>query len=150
MERKIPPLILVLLWLLCMGVLSALLPSPSLVFEGHIGLAVLLGMAGFAVALTGVLHFRRAGTTLNPVAPEDASALVTSGIYRYSRNPMYLGFLLWLAAAAVWLAHLAAFALLPVFVLYLNRFQIEPEERALGRIFGESFADYCRRVRRWI
>jgi protein-S-isoprenylcysteine O-methyltransferase Ste14 len=76
--------------------------------------------------------------------------MVRSGIYRHTRNPMYLGMLLVLAAWAVWLASPAAFAVLPVFLLYLNRYQIEPEERILAGLFGGEFDAYRRSVRRWL
>jgi protein-S-isoprenylcysteine O-methyltransferase Ste14 len=105
---------------------------------------------GIAIAVAGVREFRRARTTVNPLTPAAASAMVRSGIYRHTRNPMYLGMLLMLAGWAVWLASVAALAVLPAFVLYLNRLQIEPEERALASLFGRDFEDYRRSVRRWL
>ena len=92
----------------------------------------------------------RAGTTVNPIKPETAGSLVVSGIYRRTRNPMYLGFLLGLAGWAVFLSNALAFIFLPVFVLYLNRFQIRREERALASVFGKDFAAYQSKVRRWL
>ena len=82
--------------------------------------------------------------------PDRSAALVAGGIYRSSRNPMYLGFLLLLAAWACWLANPLALAGLPAFVLYLNRFQIAPEERALRARFGDAYDGYARAVRRWL
>ena len=79
-----------------------------------------------------------------------ASNMVTSGIYRFSRNPMYLGFFLALAGWATYLSHLLAFALLPLFVLYINRFQILPEERALSDKFPQEYTAYKGSVRRWL
>jgi protein-S-isoprenylcysteine O-methyltransferase Ste14 len=101
-------------------------------------------------ALAGVAEFRRARTTVNPTTPQASSSVVDSGIYRRSRNPMYLGFLLALAGWAIQLGHLAALPVLPAFVLYMNRFQIAPEERALRAKFGAPYAEYTRRVRRWL
>lgn len=111
--------------------------------------AVLLLAAGLAVAIAGVLHFRRARTTVNPLRPEQATSMVTNGVYRWSRNPMYLGMLLVLAAWAAWLGSLLALAGLPLFVAYMARFQIVPEERALAARFPDEFARYARSVRRW-
>jgi protein-S-isoprenylcysteine O-methyltransferase Ste14 len=111
--------------------------------------ASLLLLAGIAVAIAGVLHFRRARTTVNPLRPEQATAMVTTGVYRWSRNPMYLGMLLVLAAWAAWLGSLLALAGLPLFVAYMARFQIVPEERALAARFPEEFARYAASVRRW-
>ncbi len=102
------------------------------------------------MAVAGVREFRRASTTVNPLTPAAASAMVRSGIYRHTRNPMYLGMLLVLAGWAAWLASVAAVAVLPAFVLYMNRLQIEPEERALASLFGSDFEDYRRSVRRWL
>jgi protein-S-isoprenylcysteine O-methyltransferase Ste14 len=73
-----------------------------------------------------------------------------SGIYRISRNPMYLGFFLLLTGLAIFLSNVIAIVILPLFILYMNRFQIEPEERVLTYLFGQEFVDYKLRVRRWL
>jgi len=114
------------------------------------GLAASLVLAGFVVAILGVREFRKAGTTVDPRFPEKAESLVTDGIFRYSRNPMYLGLLCVLLGWAVYLANWPAFLFLPVFVAYMNRFQIRPEERHMLRKFGDAFSDYASRVRRWL
>ncbi len=110
---------------------------------------VLMGMGGATVAL-GLFEFTRSGTTVDPTKPETASSLVESGIYRLTRNPVYLGMLLILLAIAVrsgdWLALIPAVG----FVLWMNRFQIGPEERALTGVFGAPYTEYCGRVRRWV
>jgi len=154
LELKIPPLLLVLLFALGMWLLAPLtapfsvqLALPALYTTV---LALCLAMTGIAVALAGVLAFRRAKTTVDPRVPQQSSSLVLVGIYRYSRNPMYLGFLLLLAAFACYLQSLLALALLPLFVLYLNQFQIKPEERFLGQKFGQDFQVYMKQVRRWL
>jgi protein-S-isoprenylcysteine O-methyltransferase Ste14 len=87
---------------------------------------------------------------VNPMTPEASSALVVAGIFRWTRNPMYLGMLVVLIAWALWLSNALAFIVLPLFVAYLNRFQILPEERALQARFGAEFERYCRSVRRWL
>jgi protein-S-isoprenylcysteine O-methyltransferase Ste14 len=96
------------------------------------------------------LAFRRANTTINPVKIEAASSIVTNGIYRYTRNPMYVGLTLLLAG---WAIHIAVpFVLLGplVFILYITRFQIIPEERVLTSKFGGEYRKYQERVRRWL
>lgn len=154
LELKIPPLLLMLLFALTMWLLAPLtaplstkLALPALYTTV---LALCLAVTGIAVALAGVLAFRRAKTTVDPRLPQQSSSLVLVGIYRYSRNPMYLGFLLLLAAFACYLQSLLALALLPLFVLYMNRFQIEPEERILGQKFGVDYQMYLHSVRRWL
>ena len=109
-----------------------------------------LGLLGVACSVLGVASFRLARTTVNPMTPDATTALVVSGIYRVTRNPMYLGFLLLLLAELVWLSNPVAFLVAPAFVLYLNRFQIGPEEIALRSRFGEAFNSYAAHVRRWI
>jgi len=106
--------------------------------------------AGITVSLLGVRAFRRVKTTVNSTRPGSSTALVVSGVYRVARNPMYLGFLLTLLGAATLMENAAAFLALPVFVLYLNRFQIRPEEAALRALFGDTFVAYQSRVRRWL
>ena len=115
-------------------------------------LSVATGIAalGVGIAVAGVVSFRRAKTTVNPLNPETASALVTSGIYRRTRNPMYLGALVALLGWAVFLANALAFILTPLFVIYMNRFQIGPEEKTLTALFGPQFSEYCSKVQRWL
>jgi protein-S-isoprenylcysteine O-methyltransferase Ste14 len=133
-----------------MFALHRLAPQLARPFSGQRELAVVLAVSGIALALAGVLSFRRTQTTVDPRYPERVNALVTAGVYRVSRNPMYLGMLLCLAALAVWLGNLLAVLILPLFVAYLSRFQIEPEERAIRTRFGDEYVDYCSRVRRWL
>ena len=100
--------------------------------------------------LAGVVSFRASRTTINPLKPDEASALVTGGIFRFTRNPMYLGMAFVLFA---WATHLGNPWLVVgplVFALYITRFQIIPEERALLANFGELFVAYKARVRRWL
>ena len=133
-----------------MWVVSAYGPSLTVPLPGHVAVAALLVTVGFAICMAGVVQFRRAKTTVNPLTPETTTAMVTSGTYRFSRNPMYLGFLLALTGWAVFLCYALAFALLPLFVASMNRFQIIPEERALAAKFGQQFTDYSHSVRRWV
>ncbi|WP_116472612.1 methyltransferase family protein [Zobellella maritima] len=92
----------------------------------------------------------RARTTVNPLRPGNASRLVVTGVFRWSRNPIYLGDLLLLLAWFMWLGQLANLLLLAGYVGYMNRFQIMPEERILAQRFGDAYLNYCARVRRWI
>ena len=150
LELRVPPVALMLVCGAAMWVLAWLLPSLRWPLSGQAALAILLLICGVAAALIGVVQFRRSRTTVNPMTPDASTALVVTGIYRRTRNPMYLGFLLVLIALAAWLANLASLLVLPMFVLYMNRFQILPEERALAARFGQQFEDYRRSVRRWL
>lgn len=133
-----------------MWALSLLVPGMQLGTPLRVTLTLLALILGGALALSGAISFRRARTTVNPLQPEATTALVTSGIYRFTRNPMYLGFALFLVAWAVWFAF--PWSLLGVFgfVAYMSRYQIIPEERALAALFGSEFDRYRHRVRRWL
>ena len=150
LELKVPPPAVMLLFAVMMWLLAAYVPSLAMPVPWQVPVALLVWSAGVAIAVAALLEFLRAHTTVNPLNPEAASVMVTSGIYRFSRNPMYLGLLLALLGWAAWLSHLLALSLLPLFVLYINRFQIEPEERALSVKFGGQFREYRGAVRRWL
>lgn len=150
LELKVPPVALVLALAAAMWFVPAAAPSLAFSLPWHAILAAVLAADGAAIAVAGVVAFRRARTTVDPTKPGAASSMVTSGIYRFSRNPMYVGFLLALAGWAVYLSHALPFAFLPAYVAYMNRFQITPEERALAAKFGAGFDDYRKAVRRWL
>ena len=153
-EHKLPPPVIDaacagLMWWLA-GALPALQLWPRGAWPFGLGAALGLALAGGAIALAGLVEFRRARTTFNPLDPARASALVTTGIYRVTRNPMYLGMLLVLLGLAVWLGNAAPFVVPPLSVLLLNQLQIRPEERILRERFGAHYARYAGRVRRWV
>ena len=150
LELKVPPVAVVVLTGVLMWLGAWAAPTLGFVFPGRLGVAAGAALAGVVVTILGVASFKRAKTTVNPMKPGSASSLVVSGVYRWTRNPMYLGFLLILLGWAVFLSNALAFFLLPGFAFYMNRFQIRPEERALATRFGSEFASYRGRVRRWI
>lgn len=113
-------------------------------------LATLPALLGAALGVAGIWAFVRAKTTADPRRPHRATTLVTSGIYRYTRNPMYLGILLILAGWALYLGNLLSGLFLVVFVAYMTRYQIIPEERLLLENFGDEFNNYRAAVRRWV
>lgn len=150
LELKVPPPVVTLAVGVLMWGVGRWLPAFQMALPMRRGLAVAFVLAGIALVGACALRFRRAGTTVNPMAPAKASVLVDAGFYRFSRNPIYLGDALILVGWGLWLSNLASLAAIAVFVAYLNRFQIEPEERALRAAFGGDFDAYRARVRRWI
>jgi len=150
LELRIPPVALVIGVAVLMWLAGECAPELSVRFPFQRVVAWVLAFSGMIICILGVAAFKRAATTVNPTKPESSSSLVTAGIYRRTRNPMYLGFLLMLAGWAVARANIVAFLGLPAFVLYISHFQIKPEERALMSIFGDGFKTYCSGVRRWI
>ena len=113
-------------------------------------LAALCVGFGIIVAVLGFWAFRQAKTTINPVNPEKASSVVTGGIYGYTRKPMYVGLTSVLVGWAIWLSVPWAFLGPVALLLYLTRFQIIPEERAMSSKFGHEYDEYRQRVRRWL
>ena len=116
----------------------------------QVQVAVALLIAGVVLMAAAAAALVVAKTTINPLRPSRASRLVTGSVFRFSRNPIYLGDLLLLAAIAVWLGQFSNIVLLALFVVYIDRFQIRPEERALLMLFGAEYAAYCTKVRRWL
>jgi len=150
LELKVPPPALALVIAILMWLLSRAAPALAFAIPARIPIAIIPAAAGLVTAILGVVTFARAKTTVNPTTPQASSSLVSWGIYKVTRNPMYLGLLLELTGWAIFLSNPLPFLLLPVYMLYINRFQIEPEERALTSLFGREFAAYQSRVRRWI
>jgi len=150
LELKVPPpaaalIVAGAMWLVAYG-----LDSLSFALLERRAVSIVLAASGIAVSVSGTWSFWRARTTVNPTRPEAASSIVATGIYRFTRNPMYLGLFLVLAGWAAHLANAAAMAGPLLFALYVTRFQILPEERALTTKFGPEFDAYKRRTRRWI
>lgn len=150
LENKIPPPIVAVIFVLLMWGIAQVVPGIEISVPIRITLAVLLLLLGLSITLAGVMTFNRAKTTINPLKPETASSLVTTGIYQFSRNPMYLGLALLLVAWAVYLASPVALLAVVGFVLCINQFQIAPEERAIAALFGQEFINYQSQVRRWL
>lgn len=150
LELRLPPAVLFLGTMAAMVVTARTTPCLDFDFLGRIATASVVAASGLGAAVAGIIAFRRQQTTLSPLAPGDASVLVVSGVYRWTRNPMYLGLGLALAGWGLVLGNLGALAWLPIAAVYLTRFQILPEERILAGRFGPDYAAYRAKVRRWI
>ena len=150
LELKAPPVAQFLALAVVMWLLAKYLPALSFEIPARRILVVLFFCLGGIVAVPAVAAFRSSGTTVDPRDPGKASRLVVRGIYRYSRNPMYLGLLFLLLAWAIYLANLPGFAALPLFVFCMNRLQIRPEEAAMEAQFGDAYREYRKSVRRWL
>ena len=150
LELKIPPVVVFLLFAAAMWLIPFQIPMIDFFFSFRLPFSLILTFAGGVLAIAGIFAFLKGQTTVNPIKPKAASTIVKYGVYRFSRNPMYVDLLFVLTAWAVWLYNSLAFLFLPAFVLYINRFQILPEERALQAKFGSKFNDYMISVRRWL
>lgn len=146
--KIIPPLVFLIFGAL-MYALDHFLPVGEFDFYGRTVLIKVLIALGLVVAVLAFVQFARHKTTTNPRELEKVSALVTTGIYKISRNPMYLGLLLFLLAWGLYLGNAFNTITAAAFVSYMNAFQIRPEEEALQRKFGQAYSQYCKAVRRW-
>jgi len=149
MELKLPPAIVFLLFGLMMYVLATFLPFGYFDFFGRMLFVKILAGLGVVVAILALFQFYIAKTTINPTKPDKASSLVIGGVFKFSRNPMYLALLLVLLAFGMALGNAFNILTAAAFVGYMNRFQIIPEERILLDKFGRSYKEYCTLTRRW-
>ena len=147
---RVPPLAVAGIAFVAMWAITRVAPSFAFDFGGRRLAALEVLLLAAAIGLAGARSFRRARTTVNPLQPDRASALVTTGIYRYTRNPMYVAVALALLAWSLFLGHALALLGAVAFVAWMDRRQIPAEERALRGLFGADFERYCAEVRRWL
>lgn len=150
LELKILPLVLVLIFMFPMWWMAVLFPSNTSQNNMTVILALMLFAIGVVFVIAGGISFKAKKTTVNPTKPHTSSSLVTSGVYAYTRNPMYVGFVCLLIAWGFYLNNFYSMTFIIGFVFYMNRFQIKPEEQALTMIFGEEYLAYKDDVRRWL
>ena len=150
LEARVPPPVVMLLAAAVIWGLRRAFPEMGVFIPGRRAIYWTLLALGLLVAVAGIEAFRRARTTVNPMKPDTASALVTGGIYRITRNPMYVGDVLILLAVVVFFSNPLGLAGVVLFVAWMNLLQIPAEERALHARFGEAYDAYRARVRRWI
>ncbi len=150
LENRIPPPLVTLAIAAAMGLASRFMPQTPLPVALHYGAAAGLFLAAGGLGASAIGAFARAKTTIDPVYVDKASSLVVSGAFQVSRNPMYLAMALLLTAIALALSNLWLLAGPVMFVVFTTRFQIAPEERAMATRFGDAYAQYRLRVRRWL
>lgn len=150
LETRLPPPLVLLLCALLAWLSARFIPFGRFELPFREAIVAVIAAVGIALNLLPKILFQRAGTTVNPLHPARSSQLVTTGIYRYSRNPMYLGQALLLLACCLWWQHLPGLLVVPAFVLYITRFQILPEERQLSLHFAAEFQQFRNRTRRWL
>ncbi|MCJ8294489.1 MAG: isoprenylcysteine carboxylmethyltransferase family protein [Colwellia sp.] len=150
LENKIPPPLVALVIAAGMWWLSTF--TANIALTSTIKMSSVIGFifVGAFFALAGAVSFRLAKTTVNPLKPDTASSLVTSGIYQFTRNPMYVGFVAFLFAWTCYLGSAWGIVLIGLYIAFIQRFQIMPEERALIKIFKDKFTDYKAQVRPWL
>ena len=150
MRLKIPPAMQLFISALLMWIISIYAANFRFIFKFNNELALFCLIIGGTIIVFGIAAFRKAETTVTPLHPDKASSLVTMGIYQYIRNPMYFGLLLILFSIGFYLQNLASMFVLPIYVWFISKYQIIPEEEALHKLFGQDYINYQDRVRRWI
>ena len=148
MKNKIPPPIVTLFFVLCIYFSEEYFPESNLEFLTI--LSYIFYFAGLSTLILAVNLFKKQNTTINPIKIENASSLVTSGIFEYSRNPMYLGMALILFGFAIMFNVIGGTLVTFLFTIYITKFQIRPEEEVMERLFGEDFLKYKQKVRMWL
>ena len=148
MSNKIPPPVITLIGALLIYYSSPFFPHLTL--PAFIALPILSLVSGIAVIVSAIKSFKDYKTTINPLKPETASSLVTSGVFKYTRNPMYLGLLLILIYLSLIFNVVGGCLVSLGFIIYITKFQIIPEEVAMEKLFGNQFLEYKQQVRRWI
>mgnify|MGYP001303442824 FL=1 len=123
---------------------------PKIEIKNEIIFGSFMIISGLIFIVSAIILFKKYQTTITPLNPSNATKLITVGIYKFSRNPMYLGLLLVLLGISIIINLIGGFFLIPLFILYLNLFQIIPEENAMVNLFKDEFLDYKKSVRRWI
>lgn len=150
LELKIPPVLLVVIFADLMFGVSRVFPDLGLDYSLRLYSFSIIAILAGSIAAAGVWSFRVANTTVNPTKPGSSSSLVQSGIYKYTRNPMYLGFACFLFGLGLFFNNIFSIFLVLAFVGYMTVFQIKPEEQALSKIFGKHFQQYKISTRRWL
>tara|TARA_Y100001970_G_scaffold73982_1_gene93808 strand:+ start:543 stop:998 length:456 start_codon:yes stop_codon:yes gene_type:complete len=148
LNTKIPPPIVTILFAVLIFYFSETFAYIGLPFKIYISLFFVL--LGFFITFSSARNFKKKETTVNPIKPEETSQLVTDGFFKITRNPMYLGMLLFLLGLSIYNGLIVGLVFLPLFVGYITFFQIIPEENAMIKIFGEDYKAYMKKVRRWI
>ncbi len=148
MNNKIPPPIVTLFFGLCIYLSRSYFPEFSNSVLNL--LSIISFVVGIFVFAAAVSSFKKQKTTVNPISIENASSLVVSGIFKYSRNPMYLGMSIVLLGLTFKFNVIGGLLLTGIFMLFITIFQIKPEEVAMEKLFDQEWKDYTKNVRRWL
>ena len=148
MNNKIPPPIVTLVFGLCIYLSKSFFPEFS--FSILSSLSIISFIVGISVLVTAIISFKNHETTVNPISIEKASSLVVTGIFKYSRNPMYLGMSFILLGLTLKYNLIGGLIFTGLFMLFITIFQIKPEETAMEKLFDQEWKDYVSNVRRWL
>lgn len=150
LELKIIPPLQLLISAALMVILTTYLPQYHFTLPVTLPIIIFLILVASIIGILALYDFRKHKTTFHPHTPEKTNTIVDTGVFAYSRNPMYISLALILIALGIYLQNYASFLIIPLFLWYITRFQIMPEERMLTKIFPKDYQAYCQKVRRWL
>jgi len=149
LELKVIPPVQLIISALLMISLASYLPQYHFDLTIRLPIVILMILAASIIGILALYDFHKHKTTFHPHTPEKTSKVVDTGVFSYSRNPMYISLALTLIALGVYLQNYSSFTIVPLFIWYITRFQIIPEERMLDKLFPNDYQAYCQKVRRW-
>lgn len=147
---KLPPMLVSLMLGIFMWAAAFIFPSFTVLLPLRLPVSLFMAIIGFAIVFISGHSFTNAKTSFNPVQFDKVTSLVTSGVYSFTRNPMYLGVMTAFIGWAYYLGNIFSAVIVPLNIIYLNRFQIKREETILEEKFGREYLLYKSKVRRWI
>ncbi len=150
MKLLIPPPVYALMIAALMWLLNRYIPGAQLISAPWNKAGLLVILVAIMSDFWSIRLFLKKHTTANPMKPQNTTGLITTGLYKISRNPMYMGLLTVLAGYAIYLGSLTPFLGLPVYYFIVTEMQIKPEEAILEDKFGQEYLDYKSKVRRWL
>ena len=145
---KIPPPVLVLILVSSNYFSSKKIDLIHLPNQDLISIIILL--IGILILINPIFKFIKSKTTIDPIKFKKVNKLIISGIYKYSRNPMYLGLLMIVISTSIFFLNIFSITTPLLFYCWINRFQIKREEIFLTEKFGEEYMSYKTKTRRWI
>ena len=150
LELKIIPPVQLIISAVLMVSLASYLPQYQFELTIRLPLVILIILAASVIGVLALYDFHKHQTTFHPHTPEKTSKVVDTGVFAYSRNPMYISLIITLIALGIYLQNYSSFTIVPLFIWYITRFQIIPEERMLDKLFPNDYQAYCQKVRRWL
>lgn len=150
LSLKVPPVFVWALFALLGGAINHWSLIFVVTFSNSLLFSVVLLLLSVIIGVLGVIEFKKHQTSVNPVELDKAKNIVSSGVFSYSRNPMYLALAIALTATSIFQSSFIFVITVPMFVLYMNQFQIKAEEDFLKDKFGGEYQRYLTQVRRWL
>lgn len=149
LELKVIPPVQLIISASLMYSLATYFPQYDFVLQISLPIIIILIIAASLIGILALYDFHKHQTTFHPHTPEKTSKVVDTGVFSYSRNPMYISLVMLLLALGFYFQNYSSFCIVPLFIGYITRFQIIPEEKMLDKLFPNDYQTYCQKVNRW-